>query len=58
MNRPKGGEGMSDCVADVLGRVLDSVYPYMEGGTCSGYRKAIRVRIGLEKIMLFMFTAG
>ena len=44
---PKGGEGASDCVADVLGKVLDSAHPYMEGGTCSGYRKAIRVRIGL-----------
>ena len=23
MSRPKGGEGASDCVADVLGKVLD-----------------------------------
>ena len=42
MSHPEGGEGVSDCV----GKVLDGVYPYMEGGA-NGYHKAIQVRIGL-----------
>ena len=45
MSRRKGSEGVSDCVADVLGKVIDCAYPDMEGGPCSGYRKAIRLSV-------------
>ena len=32
MSRPKGGEGVSDCVSDVLGKVhlFSNALPYME----------------------------
>ena len=34
MSRLKGGEGASDCVADVLGKVLDvHILIYMEDAT-------------------------
>ena len=58
MSRLKGSKGASDCIADMLGKVLDSAYPYMEDGTCSSYCKAIQVLIGLAKITLFILTAG
>ena len=40
----KGGEGASDCIVDVLVEVLTAPFPYMEGGTCSGYREAHSLR--------------
>ena len=30
MSRPKGGEGASDCVSDVLGEVFKATLPYLE----------------------------
>ena len=34
---PRGGKGVSNCLADVLGKVLDCAHFCMEGGACSGY---------------------
>ena len=42
MSCPKGGEGASDCVADVLGKVLDVhilIWKLLSGG---GYRKPFK----------------
>ena len=49
MSCPKGGEGASDYVSDVLGEVLSITLPYMEGvlreKSCSGYHTTATHRL-------------
>ena len=42
MSRPKGGEGASDCVADVLGKVLDVHILIWKLLSSGGYRKPFK----------------